>query len=60
MTGCTPFLVNLLTTPPSRLGKADSVRLADKYEVDFCRECGRVHGGVEWVKGCIEHHRRRG
>lgn len=59
MTGCTPFLVNLLTTHPSKLGKADPEKLARKYGIDICG-CGKVHGGVEWVKGCLEHHGRRG
>ena len=54
MTGCTPFLVNLLTTPVSRLGKADSRKLAEKYGLS------KWSWGEGWVEMCVEAHRRRG
>ena len=48
MTGCTPFLVNLVTTPDHKLVKADPEKLASKYGVS-----------VEWVRMSLEHWKRR-
>jgi hypothetical protein len=54
VTGCTSFLVNLLSTPVVRLDRADPEKLAAKYGLT------KYPWGVEWVRGSIEHHRRRG
>lgn len=47
MTGCTPFLVNMTTTPDAKLRKADPARLAAKYLPQW-------EWGEAWVRMCIE------
>lgn len=54
MTGCTPFLVNLTSTDPHKLAKADPSKLCAKYGLD------KWPWGEGWVRMSIEHHRGRG
>ena len=48
MTGCTSFLVNMMTTRDALLVNASAEKLALKYSVS-----------VEWVRMCLEHWMRR-
>jgi hypothetical protein len=52
MTGCTPFLVNLMTTPDAKLVKADPARLAEKYLPGHS-------WGEEWVRLSLQCWMRR-
>lgn len=49
---CTRFLTNMMTTPDSKLVKADPEKLAAKYLPSHA-------WGPEWVRMCLYHWGRR-